>query len=440
QYRFTEGDWQVSTRVFRSDVNHGMTNYHLRVPPVNPMQRRRSEATSDSEGFGLALAHGIPGDRWQIGIDSYLENHNALIDNPWNTAFWIEGFDDASRRVQGLFAEYEWHLGKRWSMDAGIRYNVVSMNADTVDSSMAAMMNMMGMRVRNLRDAFNAADRQQTDHNIDAVWRVYFQQTQALRWYAGLAQKTRSPSFQERYLWLPLEATGGLADGNTYTGNITLDPEIAHQFEAGFDWEGQRFTAAPRVFYSRIHDYIQGVPSTNADALALVAMMNMMNGTSNPPPLQYDNVGARLYGFDMPWAWTMTDHWRLQGSVSLVRGERRDISDDLYRITPDNLRAGLVYYRDRWSVTLEGVFVDAQTHVSATNREQESSGYALANLKSQWQVTERFTLSAQVENLFDRKYRDHLGGYNRAVNPDIALGERLPGNGRNLFVGMEYSW
>ncbi|TNF35629.1 MAG: TonB-dependent receptor, partial [Gammaproteobacteria bacterium] len=31
QYRFTEGDWQVSTRVFRSDVNHGMTNYHLRV-------------------------------------------------------------------------------------------------------------------------------------------------------------------------------------------------------------------------------------------------------------------------------------------------------------------------------------------------------------------------------------------------------------------------
>ena len=168
--------------------------------------------------------------------------------------------------------------------------------------------------------------------------------------------------------------------------------------------------------------------------------MNMMNGTNNPSPLQYDNVSARLYGFDMPWAWVMADHWRLQGSLSMVRGERRDISDDLYRITPDNLRTGLVYYREDWSVMLEGVFVAEQDNVSATNREEATAGYALANLKAEWQVTDALAITANVDNLFDRKYRDHLGGYNRAVNPDIAVRERMPGLGRNAFVAMEYRW
>jgi iron complex outermembrane receptor protein len=172
----------------------------------------------------------------------------------------------------------------------------------------------------------------------------------------------------------------------------------------------------------------------------LVAMMNMMNGTNNPPPLEYDNVDAELYGFDMPWAWSMIDHWRLEGTVSMVRGKRRDINDNLYRITPDNMRTGLVYYRDAWSITLEGVFVAAQNDVSATNREQKTAGYSLANLKADWRLTDALSMTASVDNLFNRQYRDHLGGYNRAVNPDIAIGERLPGLGRMAFVSMQYQW
>lgn len=32
------------------------------------------------------------------------------------------------------------------------------------------------------------------------------------------------------------------------------------------------------------------------------------------------------------------------------------------------------------------------------------------------------------------------GGYNRAVNPDIAIGERIPGVGRNAYVTLSMSW
>jgi hypothetical protein len=36
--------------------------------------------------------------------------------------------------------------------------------------------------------------------------------------------------------------------------------------------------------------------------------------------------------------------------------------------------------------------------------------------------------------------RDHLGGYNRAANPDIVRGERLPGYGINAFARVLYEF
>lgn len=75
-----------------------------------------------------------------------------------------------------------------------------------------------------------------------------------------------------------------------------------------------------------------------------------------------------------------------------------------------------------------------------TNNEQQSSGYAIFNLSAGWQATARLQLAAGVDNIFDRKYRDHLGGYNRARNDDIAVGERLPGYGVNAFARIVYEF
>ena len=39
-----------------------------------------------------------------------------------------------------------------------------------------------------------------------------------------------------------------------------------------------------------------------------------------------------------------------------------------------------------------------------------------------------------MNNLFDTSHKEHLSGYNRAWNPDLALRERLPGLGRNVYA------
>jgi len=298
----------------------------------------------------------------------------------------------------------------------------------------------MMMPAQMLRDNFNNAQRDQTDDNIDLVAKAWFKSSENSSWYLGLARKNRSPSYQERYLWLPLEATGGLADGNTYTGNIKLRPETSNQVEFGLDFSNDRLTLSPRLFYSKVDDYIQGTPSTYAPALMFVNMMNMNNDTNNPPPLQFNNVEAKLYGFDMDWALQLGRHWALSGIVNYVRGERDDINDNLFRIAPPNATVRLGYARHSWSAQVEGVVYDSQNKVSETNREQDTSSYGVVNLSATWQATSALQLAAGVDNLFDREYRDHLSGYNRAANPDIAKGERLPGYGVNAFARLMYEF
>jgi iron complex outermembrane receptor protein len=50
------------------------------------------------------------------------------------------------------------------------------------------------------------------------------------------------------------------------------------------------------------------------------------------------------------------------------------------------------------------------------------------------------TLSAGVNNLFDKVYRDHTNGINRVADSDVTVGDRLPGPGRSLFARVNYRW
>lgn len=314
------------------------------------------------------------------------------------------------------------------------------MDADEVGGT-PAMMSMMGNAPgKMLRDTFNNTQRQQNDDNIDWVAKAYYRADKATHYYMGLARKSRSPSYQERYLWLPLEATSGLADGRSYTGNPDLESEVAHEIELGIDYSAGALSLSPRVFYRQVDDFIQGTKSSNMSAVMFVNMMNVMNATNKADPLEFNNVDADFYGFDMGWSYQLDHHWSLNGVVNLVRGKRGDISDDLYRIAPMNTLVGVNYQATQWMLSLESVLYAKQDNVSETNTEKETAGYGLLNVKGYWMISNELRLGFGLDNVLDKDYQDHLGGYNRAVNNDIDVGERLPGNGRNVFARLDYQW
>lgn len=431
-YQFDGERWDLDGRIWWSEIDHGMTNYHLRTPPADGSRYRRNVTDVENLGFSLVLEI----DGWRFGVDGHDEMHNSDIDNPNSPAFFVANFNAAERRLLGVFAERNFRFADAWHLELGGRYNRIESDAGEVNATPA----MMGMPPAvALRDGFNSAERNITDDNVDLVAKLRYEANANLSYYLGGGRKTRAPSYQERYLWLPLQATAGLADGRTYTGNLDLESEVAAEVELGLDFEGDNVHVSPRLFYRDVSDYIQGGQSTNTAAIMFVRMMNMMNGTSAPDPLEFQNVDARFYGLDLDWGWQLSERWSLSGVLNYVRGKTE--ADNVYRVPPLNGLVALNYGAARWGVGVETFFAGSQEDVAAFNGEPETDGYATFNLNGYWQASSMIRLSAGVENLADKVYSDHLAGINRVSgNPDIAVGERLPGFGRNLFARFDLTF
>ncbi len=431
RYTFApDGVERASFSLYGSDIAHGMTNFHERTAPANPVMWRRNITDVINHGFSASLLLG----EWKLGVDHHSEVHNSRISNPNNPMFFVSNFNDARRDATGVFAERTWllPLPTEATLETGIRVNRITSDADPVNATPA----IMGMPPAvALRDRFNGADRSRRDYNLDLAARLRVPLSDDLTLYVGAARKTRSPSYQERYLWLPLQATAGLADGRTYTGDVTLDPEVATEVELGVDFTSDRATVVPRIFYRHINDYITGVPTSNSFAAMFTNMMG------NSPPLEFSNVDAKLWGFDVDWRVRLSDTWHLSGAVNVLRGEHRDTGDDLYRLPPTNARVTLAYERGRWNTSASMFAYDDQNNVSTTNSESKSDGYVIANIDASFRLTEHARVSIGIENLADVRYADHLSGVYRVNgNPDLARGERIPGEGRNTYVRLDVSW
>jgi iron complex outermembrane receptor protein len=417
----------LRSKLHYQDADHLMNNYALR-PPLDPAKLRYNYAEVQAHGFSLGYEQGA----WSLGIDTDRSSHNSTIYNPDSAAFFMDNFHDVQRDRYSAFAEWNGELEHHLTLETGARLTRVNTNAGEVYSSM-----MGGMAT--LSSNFNQASRKQGDTLVDLVAKLTKSINHDLDLEIGLARKQRAPSYQERYLWAPMESTGGLADGRVYVGDINLKPETAYQLELGLDWHTPQSGISPRVFYHRVNDYIQGVTSSNTQVNMVAKMMNPAAGT----PLQFSNVDAELYGIDTNWYYTLSSDWQLDGTVSYVRGKRRDVSDNLYRIAPLTTRTMLSYVQPMWRSSIELVAVASQRQVSAENLEEKTAGYALINLSTAYQAAKNMTLTAGINNVFDRDYANHLNGYYRikdSYNADIAQGERIPGLGRSLFAGINYNW
>ncbi len=402
------------------------------------MRYRRTLAEGDNTHFVIDLELPDRDGTWKAGIDGNFENHDATIGNPNAAAFAINSFSDVTRDILGLYAERSQSITGNIGLDAGLRLNRVTMNSGPVSANLNPMnmgtgmpfmmSNMAGM----LAMQFNNSDLNKRDYNTDWFARLSIDTGSDLVWYVGAAQKMRAPSYQERYLWLPLGVTAGLADGNLYIGNPELEPEVSHEVEIGFDLDAGRFSFYPRLFVRDVKDYIQGTPSSSMLANNFAQMMANM-GMGQPNPLQWNNVDARFLGMDMEASFRINSSWQLRAVGSIIEGERRDIDDNLYRISPDNILVALDYLGNQWTGSLETVSYADQERVSSTNREMQTDGYTLLNLSASYRPTPDSELGIGVNNLMDKNYENHLGGYNRAMNPDIPIGTRVPGLGRSFY-------
>lgn len=424
----------VEANIAYADIGHAMTNYASRPAPMMTTMYRRSVATAETWTADIAIRKTLNNGVLSVGSDYEKVKHDMTITNPNNDAFFIGAFPDIEMERIAGFAELR-HEADGSGYEVGLRYDHYQSSAGeaTVGSAVPAM-------PANLAMAFNNVNRQVTHDLVDAVFQGWYKVNNAAMLRATFAVKNRAPGYVEQFGWLPISASGGLADGNTYVGDRALKAETALIAELGVDYAAGGFYMRPTLFYRKVDDYIQGVPFDDTPGVSdtMVEMISAMNGDATP--LRFANVDAELYGLDIDLGVAISNKWHLDGTFSYVRAKRDDIRDDLYRIAPARGVISLTYEGDDWYVTGASRMVAKQNNVSATNSETPTDGYMLVDLYAGWWVNNSVNLTVGIENLFDRFYEEHLAGYNRVVGSDVMLGERLPGTGINAFMRLEYSF
>lgn len=124
----------------------------------------------------------------------------------------------------------------------------------------------------------------------------------------------------------------------------------------------------------------------------------------------------------------------MDATLSYVRGKRRDIDDNFYRLAPLNGRVALQWNNGDLLLSGELVGAAAQNKVSRSNDERPSAGWLIANLWAEYKLARTFTVAFGVENLWDQRAADHLSGINRIAQSPVRIGERVPMAGRGVTV------
>jgi len=429
---------KLKTNLYYQKMRHLMNNFTLRgeLTGIKKPAYRENRTNVEAGGADVSLAMPLFGGEMTVGFNGDQANHGGLITNPNNAKFYVENFKGIERDRYSLFSEWNGDIATDLSLELGVRLTYAQTSSDTVYSSVSKLPTKVGRNHKVLMDDFNAQKRHQEDIDVDFTSIFRYTMNENLDIEVGFARKNRMPSYQERYLWLPLEATGGLADGRVYIGNQALEHETAYQFELGFDWHNDNAYFAPRAFYHYIDNYIQGIPVAESDvnATVLTAATNISAGT-----LRFDNIQAQLYGVDFDAGYAFDDYWRVDAGLSYVRGQRINAptgDDDLYRISPLNGRVQLTYENLGWMGSIEGVFYADQGDVAGYNDELKTKGYMLLNLRANYEPIDGLIIGTGIENVLDTEHRDHLGGYNRVTGGT----ERNQLPGRNIYATLSYHW
>jgi outer membrane receptor protein involved in Fe transport len=202
--------------------------------------------------------------------------------------------------------------------------------------------------------------------------------------------------------------------------NEDLDPESVRSVDVGLKLDGRRWQAEAFAFYSRYDDRIESVPTgeITEDGRTVV---------------RAENIGkVTLYGIETGARYLADGPWEAYGVLNWTRGD-----DDLPgggdqpadRVPPLNGRAGLVF-QPASGLELDAYALFAAEQDRLSDRDvgdpridpNGTPGWATLNLRASWRPRETLELEFLVENLLDKRYREHGSGLDaRGLNGALSV-------------------
>lgn len=398
---------KLQASLYRNQADHVMDNYSLRQPNPRGMMPRpmASQVERLTQGGRAALEWRWPGVELVVGADAFNSSHTRRRAMGRGAYRAVPRMTDALMRNRGVFVEAgrEAQAGSRWV--AGLRHD----RASVFDRRLAAESATAGQRRnRALGSGFV---------------RYEWQGQAGLSGFAGLGQVRRMPDYWE--LFSPQRGPHGAA--NAFAG---VQPERTTQLDIGLAWRSRALEAWLNAYLGRIDDYILF--------------------TYAPGPIglrtQAGHVEARIRGLEAGVEYRPAEALTLGATLAQAWGENRTARAPLPQMPPLELRMSATWQAGNWSSGLLWRVVEAQTRIapgqgSVIGRDLgQSPGFATLALNAGVRLSDRWQLSAGIDNLFDRAYSEHLNLSGSADFGYPADPVRILEPGRTLWMKLDFDY
>lgn len=225
---------------------------------------------------------------------------------------------------------------------------------------------------------------------------------------SNLSHNERAPSYFELY------ANGAhLATGQFEVGNSSFDKEKSNGIDAQIRWKDANNSLSLGAYYTRFSNFIGLFDTGNIDA------------GSGLPIAQFGAVPAVFKGIEAEGKFNIASNWDLSVRGDYVHAKDTRNNDNLPRISPLRLGAGLLYAKGAFSAKLDVLRAFKQSNTA--DNELATDGYTNLSAIMAYKLPTKLNIElfAKANNLLDDEIREHA-----SFLKDIA-----PAGERSILIG-----
>lgn len=402
---------KLEAQVYRNYIDHVMDNFTLRSGTA-PAARSVSNPDRLTRGGRVAADLDLaPATRLTVGIDAQDNEHTVRTGAGVNAAALYKAArrtTDASFRNWGVFGEFTHELGDADRVIAGLRQDRWSAKDHRSTTVTAGQ-----RRSDTLHSGFA-----RWEHELAAVGGTA---------YAGIGHAERFPDYWETI------AQGKHSE--TTNSAFLTKPEKTTQLDLGLSWRAGTLNGNLSAFYAHIDDYIL------TDSFNTNVRFGRPTATTNV----VRNIDARSYGFEAGTTWRFAPHWQADASLAWVRASNRTDGTPLAQTPPLEARFGLNWDNGIWSAGALWRVVAAQKRIDPGKGNivgqdlrvgGRTAGFGVFSVNGGYRLNKQLSFTAGIDNLFDKKYAEHLsrGGFANLAAAGYQVDTRVNEPGRTLWV------
>ena len=214
---------------------------------------------------------------------------------------------------------------------------------------------------------------------------------------SNVAHSERAPAFFELFPYGAHHATA-----QVHKGNENLNTELSNTIDFQIKWKnnGHAFSVGP--YYTKFNRFI-GIFNTGNELYHLHEGEDEAEGMS---VFQYRSVGATFKGLEFDGNYQINDQFDFSYKGDYVRAEQ-DNGDDLPRISPLRLGAGIAYEKNNFYARLDILRAFAQDNIATHELKTDAYTNVTAYASYQLPVEYNLQLFLKGHNLLDQDIRDH---------------------------------